>query len=221
MWQPLEIQWGRLPSCHGPSLLAPSASLELLHQFSSMSLFFWHPWRYYFQNYHSQSKCILSLSFWRCFTGFQRSLGRNPNSSAWHWQAAHHLDLTQSLLLSNILTSGSSLPTYISAQMQVISSRKVSPREGSLWPFQNQLKGNVASRIKVLTDVYILIPGTLPGKIDFAGVIKAKDLEIGRLSWIIQMTANIIKRVHKSKEPFLSAENHIDGSMKKDSACLC
>lgn len=95
------------------------------------------------------------------------------------------------------------------------------PKEGSLWPFQNQLKSSVASRIKAPKDAYILIPGTLPGKRDIAGVIKAKDLEMRRLSWIIQMTPNVIKRVLKSKEPFPDAENHRDGSMEKDSACLC
>lgn len=34
------------------------------------------------------------------------------------------------------------------------------------------------------THVHILIPRTLHGKTDFIDVIKAADLEMGRLSWI-------------------------------------
>ena len=55
----------------------------------------------------------------------------------------------------------------------------------------------IVGRIMVPKDVHVLIPktceyATLPGKMDFADMIRIKDLEMERLSWIIQSGPNLI-----------------------------
>lgn len=61
---------------------------------------------------------------------FPQSPGRHPNSPAWHWQAVHHLDLVLSLLLPDILTSGSHCPHTPQHECKLhIPSRSTPPKK--------------------------------------------------------------------------------------------